>query len=31
LYAESFKGRDHLRVVQSEAQTIIQTALKAGK
>jgi phosphoglucomutase len=27
LYAESFKGRDHLRVVQSEAQAIIQTAL----
>ena len=31
LYAESFKGRDHLRVVQSEAQAIIQTALKTGK
>jgi len=31
LYAESFKGRDHLRVVQSEAQAIIQTALNTGK
>ncbi len=31
LYAESFKGTDHLRVVQSEAQAIIQTALKTGK
>jgi phosphoglucomutase len=28
LYAESFKGADHLRTVQSEAQSIIQTALK---
>jgi phosphoglucomutase len=30
LYAESFKGAEHLRVVQSEAKTIIQTALKTG-
>jgi len=31
LYAESFKGEDHLRLVQSEAKSIIQTALKTGK
>jgi phosphoglucomutase len=31
LYAESFKGKDHLRLVQSEAKSIIQTALKTGK
>ena len=31
LYAESFKGGDHLRLVQSEAKSIIQTALKTGK
>ena len=30
LYAESFKGTEHLRIVQSEAKSIIQTALKAG-
>src|SRR5665213_996481 len=30
LYAESFKGEDHLRTVQSEARTIIQAALKKG-
>lgn len=29
MYAESFKGEDHLRTVQSEAQTIIRDALKA--
>lgn len=28
LYAESFKGVDHLRIVQSEAEAIIQAALK---
>ena len=30
LYAESFKGMDHLRRVQEEARTIVATAL-AGK
>lgn len=30
LYAESFKGVEHLRVVQSEAKSIIQAALKTG-
>jgi phosphoglucomutase len=29
MYAESFKGEDHLRTVQSEAQAIIKDALKA--
>jgi len=29
LYAESFKGRDHLRRIQSEAQAIIDAALAA--
>jgi len=28
LYAESFKGRDHLRRVQTEAQAIIERALR---
>ena len=30
LYAESFKGRDHLRRIQSEAQAIIDGAFAAG-
>ncbi len=30
LYAESFKGRDHLRRIQAEAQVIIQRAFEAG-
>jgi phosphoglucomutase len=29
LYAESFKGRDHLRRIQQEAEAVIQRALKA--
>jgi phosphoglucomutase len=29
LYAESFKGQDHLRRIQSEAQAIIDAALAA--
>jgi phosphoglucomutase len=28
LYAESFKGRDHLRRIQTEAQAIIERALR---
>ena len=31
LYAESFKGTDHLRVVQSDAQAMIQAAFKAAR
>jgi phosphoglucomutase len=31
LYAESFKGTDHLRVVQSEAQAMIQAAFSAAR
>ncbi|MBI4609653.1 MAG: alpha-D-glucose phosphate-specific phosphoglucomutase [Candidatus Rokubacteria bacterium] len=30
LYAESFKGRDHLRSIQEEASAIIQKAFEAG-
>jgi phosphoglucomutase len=30
LYAESFKGRDHLRRVQEDAQAIIQSAFQAA-
>jgi len=31
IYAESFKGAEHLRAVQAEAQTIVSAALqKAG-
>jgi phosphoglucomutase len=30
LYAESFKGSDHLRRIQEEAQAIIQKAFRAG-
>lgn len=30
LYAESFKGRDHLKKIQEEAQTIIETAFKSS-
>ena len=30
LYAESFKGRDHLRRIQAEAQAIIHRAFEAG-
>jgi phosphoglucomutase len=31
LYAESFKGTDHLRVVQSEAQAMIQAAFSTAR
>jgi phosphoglucomutase len=27
IYAESFKGKDHLRKIQDEAQTIVNKAL----
>ena len=30
IYAESFRGEDHLRRIQSEAQTIVSTALAAS-
>lgn len=30
IYAESFKGADHLAQIQAEAQDIVQAALKAG-
>ena len=30
LYAESFKGRDHLSRIQAEAQAIIRRAFEAG-
>src|SRR3989442_13154850 len=30
LYAESFKGRDHLGRIQEEAQSVIQRAFQAG-
>jgi phosphoglucomutase len=30
LYAESFKGSDHLRRIQEEARAIIQNALRSG-
>jgi phosphoglucomutase len=29
IYAESFKGEDHLRRIQEEAQTIVNDALAA--
>jgi len=28
IYAESFKGTDHLKQIQEEAQTIVQSAFK---
>jgi len=31
LYAESFKGRDHLRQIQREAQTIIERAVREDR
>ncbi|RMF04646.1 MAG: alpha-D-glucose phosphate-specific phosphoglucomutase [Chloroflexi bacterium] len=31
IYAESFKGRDHLRQIQTEAQAIVQAALGGGQ
>ena len=31
LYAESFRGKDHLRRIQEEAQSLIGKALAAGK
>jgi len=31
LYAESFKGRDHLRRIQEEAQAVIQRAFLSGR
>jgi phosphoglucomutase len=31
LYAESFRGKDHLRRIQEEAQSLITNALAAGK
>lgn len=30
IYAESFKGHEHLKQIQAEAQTIVQTAFKAA-
>jgi phosphoglucomutase len=30
LYAESFKGPDHLRRIQEEAQAVIRKAFQAG-
>ena len=30
IYAESFKGKDHLKQIQSEAQTIINMAFKSA-
>lgn len=30
LYAESFKGRDHLARIQEEAQAVIDKAFQAG-
>jgi phosphoglucomutase len=30
IYAESFKGQEHLRQIQAEAQTIVQAAFKAA-
>jgi phosphoglucomutase len=30
LYAESFKGEEHLKKIQEEAQEIVDNALKAG-
>ena len=30
LYAESFKGKEHLQKIQEEAQSIINLALNAG-
>jgi phosphoglucomutase len=30
IYAESFRGEDHLRLILEEAQTIVANALKAG-
>ena len=31
LYAESFRGKDHLKRIQEEAQTLITTALSSNK
>jgi phosphoglucomutase len=31
LYAESFKGEEHLKKIQKEAQEIVDNALKAGE
>jgi phosphoglucomutase len=30
LYAESFKGRDHLRQIQEDAQALIKTVFAAA-
>ena len=30
IYAESFKGEDHLKLIQSEAQEIVNAAFKAA-
>jgi phosphoglucomutase len=30
IYAESFKGREHLAAIQAEAQEIVNSALQAG-
>src|SRR6185369_10600659 len=31
LYAESFRGRDHLRQIQADAQTIIERAIRRDR
>ena len=30
IYAESFRGREHLRTIQAEAQAIVQAALEGA-
>ncbi len=30
VYAESFKGEEHLKIIQEEAQTIVKGAFKAA-
>jgi phosphoglucomutase len=31
LYAESFKGAEHLKTIQTEAQEIVQRAFASGR
>jgi len=31
LYAESFKGSDHLRRIQEEALAVVQTVIREGQ
>jgi phosphoglucomutase len=31
IYAESFRGKDHLRQIQNEAQAIVDAALSSAK